>query len=233
MNARIAGQQFHFGMDATGRDLPEAWRDLDRAVWRWVRAHGGDRDTAHAAAWASHADGQGHSALPLLPQEEGGLPPLSAEQREAIARSPLVLDVGAASTAEAVATPPHERPFVLDGDHFYLLRNHRAEAAVAEALRARRALAHEPACPLTDDELRTLFDGKWDQAAERQRAADPAAFEATVREALQQHVRGLLAPYEYPKEVEFIDQLPMTTTGKVQRRVLRLQEEARAAQAAA
>jgi acetyl-CoA synthetase len=42
---------------------------------------------------------------------------------------------------------------------------------------------------------------------------------------LQQHVRGLLAPYEYPKEIEFIDQLPMTTTGKVQRRVLRLREE--------
>jgi len=46
--------------------------------------------------------------------------------------------------------------------------------------------------------------------------------------ALQQHVRSLLAPYEYPKEIEFIDSLPMTTTGKVQRRVLRLQEEARA-----
>ncbi len=46
--------------------------------------------------------------------------------------------------------------------------------------------------------------------------------------ALQQHVRGRLAPYEYPKEIEFIDALPMTTTGKVQRRVLRLQEEARA-----
>ena len=46
--------------------------------------------------------------------------------------------------------------------------------------------------------------------------------------ALQQHVRGLLAPYEYPKEIEFIDQLPMTTTGKVQRRVLRLREEERA-----
>jgi acetyl-CoA synthetase len=47
-------------------------------------------------------------------------------------------------------------------------------------------------------------------------------------QALQQHVRGQLAPYEYPKEIEFIDALPMTTTGKVQRRVLRLQEEARA-----
>ena len=46
--------------------------------------------------------------------------------------------------------------------------------------------------------------------------------------ALQQHVRGRLAPYEYPKEIEFIEALPMTTTGKVQRRVLRLQEEARA-----
>ncbi len=42
---------------------------------------------------------------------------------------------------------------------------------------------------------------------------------------LQQHVKGRLAPYEYPKEIEFIDALPMTTTGKVQRRVLRLREE--------
>ena len=46
---------------------------------------------------------------------------------------------------------------------------------------------------------------------------------------LQDHVRGKLAPYEYPKEIEFLAALPMTTTGKVQRRVLRLQEEARAA----
>jgi acetyl-CoA synthetase len=46
-------------------------------------------------------------------------------------------------------------------------------------------------------------------------------------EQLQAHVRGKLAPYEYPKEIEFIDALPMTTTGKVQRRVLRLIEEER------
>jgi acetyl-CoA synthetase len=52
--------------------------------------------------------------------------------------------------------------------------------------------------------------------------------DATLIEQLQQHVRGRLAPYEYPKEIEFIAALPMTTTGKVQRRVLRLQEEARA-----
>jgi acetyl-CoA synthetase len=48
---------------------------------------------------------------------------------------------------------------------------------------------------------------------------------------LQRHVKGKLAPYEYPKDIEFIDALPMTTTGKVQRRVLRLREEERARQA--
>jgi acetyl-CoA synthetase len=51
--------------------------------------------------------------------------------------------------------------------------------------------------------------------------------DAALVAALQAHVRGQLAPYEYPKEIEFIEALPMTTTGKVQRRVLRLQEEAR------
>ncbi|MBA3596577.1 MAG: AMP-binding protein [Methylibium sp.] len=56
--------------------------------------------------------------------------------------------------------------------------------------------------------------------------------DAALVEALQQHVRGRLAPYEYPKEIEFIDALPMTTTGKLQRRVLRLQEEVRARAAA-
>jgi acetyl-CoA synthetase len=65
-----------------------------------------------------------------------------------------------------------------------------------------------------------------------QRAAtqDVQDFESRVIEDLQRHVRGLLAPYEYPKEIEFIEQLPMTTTGKVQRRFLRLQEEERARQ---
>jgi acetyl-CoA synthetase len=39
--------------------------------------------------------------------------------------------------------------------------------------------------------------------------------------ALQDHVRRFLAPYEVPKQVEFLDALPMTTTGKVQRKLLR------------
>jgi acetyl-CoA synthetase len=44
-------------------------------------------------------------------------------------------------------------------------------------------------------------------------------------EQIQNHVRGRLAPYEYPREIEFIDALPMTTTGKVQRKELRKRED--------
>jgi acetyl-CoA synthetase len=54
---------------------------------------------------------------------------------------------------------------------------------------------------------------------------------ADLEAELQAYVRGRLAPYEYPKEIEFVDALPMTTTGKVQRRVLREREAARKAAA--
>jgi acetyl-CoA synthetase len=58
-------------------------------------------------------------------------------------------------------------------------------------------------------------------------------YDASLIAGIQQHVKGQLAPYEYPKEIEFIDALPMTTTGKVQRSVLRLQEQQRAGAAKA
>ncbi len=52
---------------------------------------------------------------------------------------------------------------------------------------------------------------------------------AALVDDIQQHVRRHLAPYEYPREIEFIDALPLTTTGKVQRNVLRERERARKA----
>ena len=54
---------------------------------------------------------------------------------------------------------------------------------------------------------------------------------ASLIEQIQAHVRGRLAPYEYPREIEFIDALPMTTTGKVQRKELRKREEAKLSKA--
>jgi len=47
-----------------------------------------------------------------------------------------------------------------------------------------------------------------------------AAGEGTVRQ-LQEHVKKAIAPYKYPRAIEFIDSLPRTETGKVQRFKLR------------
>ena len=50
--------------------------------------------------------------------------------------------------------------------------------------------------------------------------------EALVR-SIQEHVRTKLAAHEYPREVEFIDALPLTATGKIMRRELRAREAAK------
>jgi benzoate-CoA ligase len=42
-----------------------------------------------------------------------------------------------------------------------------------------------------------------------------------LAEALQAHVKARLAPYKYPRWIEFIDELPKTATGKIQRFKLR------------
>jgi len=44
---------------------------------------------------------------------------------------------------------------------------------------------------------------------------------AALRAELKTLVRERLAEYEYPREIEFVDSLPTTTTGKIQRRELR------------
>lgn len=41
---------------------------------------------------------------------------------------------------------------------------------------------------------------------------------------IQQHVKDRLAKYEYPREVEFIEELPRTVTGKIRRHDLRVRE---------
>jgi acetyl-CoA synthetase len=42
-------------------------------------------------------------------------------------------------------------------------------------------------------------------------------------------VREHLAKHEVPREIEFVDTLPMTTTGKIQRRKLRERERVKLA----
>jgi acyl-coenzyme A synthetase/AMP-(fatty) acid ligase len=48
-------------------------------------------------------------------------------------------------------------------------------------------------------------------------------FEPTPEQAkgLQDHVKAIIAPYKYPREIEFLEELPKTSSGKILRRELR------------
>jgi exodeoxyribonuclease V alpha subunit len=106
--------------------LAPAWRAIDRAVYRFVVAHGGSSLLAEVAAWCSLADGHGHTALALRGgSERFGLRAFSDDEIAALVREPLVGDGH---------TP---RAFVLCGERFYLWRNFANEQAVAAALAKR------------------------------------------------------------------------------------------------
>ncbi|XP_075292581.1 acyl-coenzyme A synthetase ACSM3, mitochondrial isoform X4 [Opisthocomus hoazin] len=49
-----------------------------------------------------------------------------------------------------------------------------------------------------------------------------------LTQELQQHVKKVTAPYKYPRKMEFVQDLPKTATGKIQRKVLRNKEWGRA-----
>ncbi len=159
--------------DFRPRALPgsnERWRDLDRAVARWVLAHGGAPALAQAAAWASLADGQGDAALMLEPSHAArlGIPAmerLAADLRALACEQPRWITTPASDDADA--------PFVLDDAAFYLRRNYRHERAVAAALRARLdAPGEDAACG--SEVLDALFAGA---------SADASAQQAAVRSA--------------------------------------------------
>jgi len=41
---------------------------------------------------------------------------------------------------------------------------------------------------------------------------------------IQEHVKRVTAPYKYPREIEFVDSLPKTISGKIRRVELREME---------
>jgi 2-aminobenzoate-CoA ligase len=52
--------------------------------------------------------------------------------------------------------------------------------------------------------------------------------DAAMVKALQEHVKSIIAPYKYPREIEFVASLPRTETGKLQRFKLRQPADASA-----
>ena len=52
-------------------------------------------------------------------------------------------------------------------------------------------------------------------------AMEAAGGAAALAKALQDYVKLAIAPYKYPREIEFVTALPRTETGKLQRFRLR------------
>ncbi len=48
-----------------------------------------------------------------------------------------------------------------------------------------------------------------------------------LKKELQNHVKKVTAPYKYPRIVEFVDELPKTTSGKIRRAAIRQQDQQR------
>jgi len=149
----------------SGEWSQEAWRALDRAVYRWVRAHGGSALLAATAAWTSLADMGGDAALPLASENRLSMPRLSAAEIEQLRAEAMV--------AADDATLAH--PFVLDRvGRFYFWRNYVHERDAAKLIRARRAT---PSRDATTDEaalaadLDALFHGECGADVELQRQA--------------------------------------------------------------
>ena len=51
--------------------------------------------------------------------------------------------------------------------------------------------------------------------------AEGVAKDANLIKSLQDHVKATIAPYKYPRDIQFTDALPKTATGKIQRFALR------------
>ena len=121
--------------------------------------------------------------------------------------------------------------FVQDADGYFVYQSRSDDMIVCGAYKI-----PGPEVERVLDEHPAVAESAVVAAPDAMRGAVPKAFvvlkptispsEALARE-LQQHVKGELAPYKYPRQVEFVPELPRTLTGKIRRAELRQREAAR------
>ncbi len=121
-----------FGFQRSRAELQEeAWGPLQRALHRWVMAHGGSPLLARTAAWASLVDARADAALALAGPDAGwqGMAPPSDDEIDALRSEQMVGD-GSSDAPTA---------FVVDSQaRFYLWRNYNRERRIGQRLQELR-----------------------------------------------------------------------------------------------
>lgn len=154
-----------FGFQRSRGELQqEAWGSLQRALYRWVVAHGGSALLASTAAWASLADARADAALALAGVDAGlqGMPALGDDEIESLLREPMVGD-GSGDSPTA---------FVIDAQaRFYLWRNYKRERRIGQGLRELRQASSPGAGVVDEVALDMLFGDAASGDDNAQRAA--------------------------------------------------------------
>lgn len=154
-----------FGFQRSRGELQEeAWGPLQRALHRWVIAHGGTALLARTAAWASLVDARADAALSLVGVDAGlqGMPALGDDEIESLRSEPMAGDgSGDAPTA-----------FVIDARaRFYLWRNFNRERRIGHELRELRQASSSDTHVMDEIALGSLFGDAASGDDSAQRAA--------------------------------------------------------------
>lgn len=154
-----------FGFQRSRGELQEeAWDSLQRALHRWVIAHGGSPLLARTAAWASQADARADAALALAGTEAGsqGMPSLTEGEVDALRGESMVGD-GSSELPTA---------FVIDEQaRFYLWRNYVRERRIGRRLRELREVSAADVTQADESAINLLFGESTNGADDAQRAA--------------------------------------------------------------
>ena len=77
---------------------------------------------------------------------------------------------------------------------------------------------HEAAVVASPDDVRGVIVKAYVILHDRTKASDE------LIKDIQEHTKMVAAPYKYPREIEFVEELPKTQSGKIKRKILREQE---------
>ena len=154
-----------FGFQRSRGELQEdAWGPLQRALHRWVMAHGGSPLLASTAAWASLADARADAALALSGPDAGrqGMQCLGDDEIDALRSESMVGD-GSGDVPTAFVIDPQAR--------FYLWRNYSRERRIGQGLHVLRKASAAETRAVDEIELATLFGDAESGDDSAQRAA--------------------------------------------------------------